>query len=174
MNLEARNPGDCIVRGPDFGWIIRECGKVVARQGSGVGEQGTNQLHTISGVADKLDYHVLLVHMGNFLYHIEYIFSCQFCVKQQKRERPDVCLFMRQTSSVSALSRYFSSFFNEPIATDTRPSRTRSAESCTSSLARTKKDTLPDVKVQPVLAKYFATTVQAERRAKSCFLLELC
>ena len=63
---------------------------------------------------------------------------------------------MRQTSSVSALSRYFSSFFNEPIATDTRPSRTRSAESCSSSLARTKKDTLPDVKVQSVLAKYFA------------------
>lgn len=63
---------------------------------------------------------------------------------------------MRQTSSVSAFSRYFSSFFNEPIATDTHPSRTRSAESFSSSLARTKKDTLPDVKVQSVLAKYFA------------------
>lgn len=74
MNLEARDPCDCIMRGPDFGWIIRECGKVVARQGSGVGEQGTNQLHPIPGIADKLDNYVLLVHMWNFLYHIEYVF----------------------------------------------------------------------------------------------------
>ena len=61
VHLIAADTGDGVVRSADFGGIVGECGDIVARKGTGVGEQRTGQLHSVARVTSKSDNKVILI-----------------------------------------------------------------------------------------------------------------
>ena len=61
MNLITRDTGDGVVRGADFSRIVGESGDVVSRQGRGVGEESTRQLHSVTGIAGETDDEVVFI-----------------------------------------------------------------------------------------------------------------
>ena len=61
VNLIAADAGNSVVRSADFGGIVWESGDIVARKGTGVGEQRTGQLHTVARVTSKSDNKVILI-----------------------------------------------------------------------------------------------------------------
>ena len=55
MHLVSGNTRYGVVRGADFGGIVRECGNVVACERGSVGKKGSRQLHSVSAVSSKTD-----------------------------------------------------------------------------------------------------------------------